>query len=82
MARAKRGSIVWSSSGSVRTPKGVPVSRYVIFRGRRYTLVGATGSRKEAERSAAGFRRQFGNALVRRLEPGNFGVYAGGTFGK
>ena len=82
MSREKRGSLLWSSSGSVNTLKGTPVDRDITFRRKRYSLVGATGSRKEAERSAAGYRRQFGGAVVRRIEPGNFAVYAGGTFGK
>lgn len=81
MARAKRGSIIWYSDGSVKTVKGKPVARQIINRHRTYKLVGATGSLREAERSANGYRRQFGNALVRRLEPGNFGIYAGGRFG-
>ncbi len=76
MAREKRGSIIYNSAGEVKTRRGVLVPRYLIFRGRQYTLVGATGSKREAERSAAGWRRQFGGALVRRLEPGNFGIYA------
>ncbi len=80
--RAGRGYIIWHSDGSVRTKKGTPVSRRITFRGRTYLLVGATGSKREAERSAAGYRQQFGGALVRRLEPGNFGIYAGGSFGK
>ncbi len=80
--RASRGSIVFRADGSVRTKKGVPVPRRVTFRGRVYTLTGATGSGKEAKRSAASYRRQFGGALVRRLEPGNFGIYAGGRFGR
>ena len=80
--RAGRGHIIWSSDGSVRTKKGVKVARTITFRGRRYKLVGATGSKAEANRSASGYRKQFGGAVVRRLEPGNFGIYAGGTFGK
>ena len=80
--RAGRGHIIWSSDGTVRTKKGVQVKRYTTFRGRRYTLVGATGSKAEANRMAAGYRKRFGGAIVRRLEPGNFGIYAGGTFGK
>ena len=76
MAREKRGSIVYNSTGGVKTRKGTPVPRYLTFRGRPYALVGATGSKREAGRSAAGWRRQFGGALVRRLEPGNFGIYA------
>lgn len=77
-----RGQIVYSSNGTVKTVKGVPVKRYINFRGKRYTLAGAVGTKKEAERSAANYRRQFGGALLRKLEPGNYGVYAGGSFGK
>jgi len=80
--RAGRGHIIWHSDGSVTTKKGVPVERRIRFRGKAYLLTGATGSKKEAERSADGYRRQFGGAVVRKLEPGNFGIYAGGTFGK
>ena len=80
--RAGRGHITWYGDGTVRTKKGVPVKRYITFRGRRYSLVGATGSKAEATRSASGYRKQFGGAIVRKLEPGNFGIYAGGTFGK
>jgi hypothetical protein len=80
--RAGRGHIIWYSDGSVKTKKGTSVSKYLTFRGRRYTLVGATGSKREAESSATLYRRQFGRAVVRRLEPGNFGIYAGGRFGK
>jgi len=82
MARAKIGSIVTYSTGDVKTVKGKSVPKYINFRGRRYTLVGAVGMKKQAERMATGYRRQFGGALVRRLEPGNFGIYAGGSFGK
>ena len=76
MARAKIGSIITNSRGEVRTVKGTSVEKYISFRGKRYTIVGAVGMKKQAERRATGWRRQFGGALVRRLEPGNFGIYA------
>ncbi len=82
MARAGRGHIRWFSDGRVETFKGTPVSRIITYRGRRYSLTGATGSRREAESSARRYRERFGNAIVRKIEPGNFGVYAGGSFGK
>jgi hypothetical protein len=74
--KAGRGHIVNYSDGSVKTKKGVIVSKRIKYRGTTYTLVGATGSKREAENSAAGYRKQFGGAMVRRLEPGNFGIYA------
>ena len=76
MARAGRGHILWYSDGSIKTKKGVAVSRRINYRGRRYTLVGATGSIREAGNSARGWREYSGGAVVRKLELGNFGIYA------
>lgn len=57
MPREKRGSVIYYSDGTIRTRKGTVVPKVLVYRGRQYILAGATGSRKDAERSAAGYRR-------------------------
>jgi len=82
MKGKKDGQIRFFSDGSVRTMKGKRVARYKNVGGKRYILTGAWGTKSRANKDAKGYRKQFGAARVFKLEPDNYGVYAGGRFGK
>lgn len=72
----KDGQIFYQSDGSVRLKDGTKIRRRITFRGRMYTLVSALGDKRRAKTNARGWRRQFGGAIIRQLEVGNYGIYA------
>jgi hypothetical protein len=79
-AKTLRGQIVFHSGGSVTTVKGKKISGKRVIGGKVYSLAGATSSKREAQKSAEAYKKQFGTGRVIKLEPGNYGIFT--TFGK